>query len=139
MSSRIPLLDADGLLIDFSSSFRRLLVIDEEDTLWKVTAPYISMENKHLDHIHALLTELCRDPHNLVYLFSGRRRECLDFYRNIPGLGISAENGSFLKFSDRSNWIPMLPEFDISWKKTLLEIFEYYTDRTPGSYVLFFL
>lgn len=29
----------------------------------------------------------------------------------------------------------MLDESDMSWKKNVEEIFEYYTDRTPGSYI----
>jgi trehalose-6-phosphatase len=29
----------------------------------------------------------------------------------------------------------MTPEIDVSWKKDVLEIFDYYTDRTPGSYI----
>jgi trehalose-6-phosphatase len=66
---------------------------------------------------------------------SGRRRDALDYYKDIPHLGISAENGSFLKFTDRHHWIPMSPDIDVSWKKAVNEIFEYYTDRTPGSYI----
>ena len=66
---------------------------------------------------------------------SGRRRDALEYYKDIPHLGISAENGSFLKFTDRLHWIPMLPDIDVSWKKAVNEIFEYYTDRTPGSYI----
>jgi trehalose-phosphatase len=90
---------------------------------------------KYDDAVYNLLSKLSSNPRNLVYLMSGRRRDQLEYYRDIPHIGICAENGSFLKFADRTSWIPMLPDIDVSWKKPVAEIFEYYTDRTPGSYI----
>lgn len=90
---------------------------------------------KNDDPVYNLLAKLSSDPRNLVYLMSGRRRNQLEYYRDISHIGICAENGSFIRFADRNSWVPMLPDIDVSWKKPVAEIFEYYTDRTPGSYI----
>ncbi|KAH6574845.1 hypothetical protein BASA60_005316 [Batrachochytrium salamandrivorans] len=62
-------------------------------------------------------------------------RSDLDSFFEIPLLGICAENGAFIKYSDRSKWETVLQDQDFSWRKKVLEVFEYYTDRTPGSFI----
>lgn len=46
----------------------------------------------------------------------------------------SAENGGFIKFVDPGNadWV-VTDDLDVSWKPKVLEIIEYYTERTPGT------
>jgi trehalose-phosphatase len=34
-----------------------------------------------------------------------------------------------------SVWTSFLAEIDLSWKQDVLQIFEYYTERTPGSFI----
>lgn len=53
----------------------------------------------------------------------------LDF--GIDGFNNSAENGCFVKFPD-SEW-EILTDLENSWADKVMEIFEYYTERTPGS------
>jgi trehalose 6-phosphate synthase/phosphatase len=55
-------------------------------------------------------------------------------------LGITnrAENGCFLHFSDdNGKWHALLRDgaSNTSWRKNVLEILDYYTDRTPGSFI----
>lgn len=52
----------------------------------------------------------------------------------------SAEHGCFIKYVNSGdsfdcNWISLLNETELSWKKDILEIFEYFTERTPGSFI----
>lgn len=82
-----------------------------------------------------VLSSLCSDPLNVVYLMSGRRRQDLEIFSSIQPLGISAENGCFLKHAGRHKWEAMLHDHNLQWRKNVLEIFEYYTDRTPGSFI----
>lgn len=89
-----------------------------------------------------LIRKLCSDPGNTVYLMSGRQRSELAYYAAIPNLGISAENGCFLKLSGRTKWETTLRDDNSAWRRKVLEIFDYYTEylnpnnsRTPGSYV----
>ena len=88
-----------------------------------------------MQSIYDLLARLAADNKNIVYLMSTKRKEALEIFKSIPNLGMSAENGSFIKFADKNFWSPLFPEIDTSWKKGVLEIFEYYSDRTPGSYI----
>ncbi|KAF5367337.1 hypothetical protein D9615_010280 [Tricholomella constricta] len=82
----------------------------------------------------------------------------------VPRLGIVAENGCYLKtikntslstarsFSPRSparslepsyqdragtggEWINMVANFNLTWKSACLEILNYFTERTPGSFI----
>ncbi len=46
-----------------------------------------------------------------------------------------AENGCFLRMADKKKWDTMLRDQNLLWRKKVLEIFEYYTDRTPGSFI----
>ena len=85
--------------------------------------------------IYDLLNALASNPQNIVYLMSTKRKDALEIFKSIPNLGMSAENGGFIKFAGKNNWAPYFPDIDISWKKDVLEIFEYYSDRTPGSYI----
>lgn len=46
----------------------------------------------------------------------------------------SAENGFYIKPSG-GNWQQIYDNIDFSWKPTVKDIFQYYTERTPGAYV----
>jgi trehalose 6-phosphate synthase/phosphatase len=54
---------------------------------------------------------------------------------SIPNLGLSSEHGCFIKDPNSSTWVSMLDDVDMSWKDDVKEIFEYYTERTPGSFI----
>lgn len=48
----------------------------------------------------------------------------------------SAEHGCFLKFaSSDEDWINLMENSDVSWKHEVESIFNYYAERTPGSFV----
>jgi trehalose 6-phosphate synthase/phosphatase len=55
---------------------------------------------------------------------------------DIPGLGLSAEHGCFLRkpYAAKDDWINLTENLDMSWQKDVLDIFEYYTERTIGIY-----
>jgi trehalose 6-phosphate synthase/phosphatase len=54
---------------------------------------------------------------------------------NIPNLGLSAEHGCFIREPNKKDWINMLDKVDMSWKDDVRNIFEYYTERTTGSFI----
>lgn len=77
---------------------------------------------------------LVRDPRNVVFVISGRDQACLDnWLGEVEGLGLSAEHGSFIKYPGKK-WINLVQEIDFSWKKQVEEIFNYYEERTQGSF-----
>ena len=47
----------------------------------------------------------------------------------------SAEHGCFLKTRVDPEWLNMMEQDDLQWKAKVVEIFDYYTERTSGSFV----
>ena len=49
---------------------------------------------------------------------------------------VSAEHGCFLKYPEKNaTWINLSENIDMSWKTDVAKIFDYYTERTLGSFV----
>lgn len=90
----------------------------------------------------SILRALVADSRNVVYIVSGRTKANLDETLGsvVPGLGLSAENGCFLKRPGNATWTA-LHEADSSavhhtvWREKVAQIFDYYSERTPGSYI----
>ncbi|ORY05343.1 hypothetical protein K493DRAFT_204613 [Basidiobolus meristosporus CBS 931.73] len=117
----------------YQGSQKRLFFLDYDGTL----APYIRAHSNpaSFDRVKTLLESLTSDPKNIVYIMSGRTTASLDeVFKNIPNLGFSAENGCFIKHQN-SKWERLLSDNDFSWQGKVKEIFEYYTERTPGSFI----
>ena len=71
---------------------------------------------------------------NHVFVLSSQTRSVISSrFKDQPGLGLVAENGCFIKYPNTSEWTELLPDTDLSWRQNVLEILEYYTERTPGS------
>ncbi len=89
------------------------------------------------------LEKLSADPRNVVYIISGRNGDFLDEHLgHLTNVGFSAEHGCFLKESDFSSesgpvreWANLTLSLDMSWMNEVNEIFEYYTERTTGSFI----
>ncbi|KAJ3284561.1 threalose-6-phosphate phosphatase, partial [Blyttiomyces sp. JEL0837] len=134
--SHIPMISPVMVMNEYQSSARRLFFLDQDGTI--SPTPPGALDRAHQRPSEALIqliTSLASDPRNLVYIMSGRKREELGDFIGIPNVGLCAENGIFLMYANRNKWETMLTDHDLSWRKQVLEIFEYYTDRTPGSYI----
>lgn len=82
------------------------------------------------------LLMLCEDPRNEVWVVSGRDQETLSAWLgHLPNLGLSAEHGCFMKFPKEKEWMDLTEGFEMAWQEEVLEIFSYYTERTPGSFI----
>ncbi|KAI8097569.1 glycosyltransferase family 20-domain-containing protein [Halteromyces radiatus] len=133
-SSNTPLLKIDHLVQNYSTSQKRLLCFDYDGTLTPICqTPGAAVPPP--DMLKAL-TILCQDPANEVWVISGRDEHALDTWLgHIPGLGLSAEHGSFIKYPNSNKWMNLAEHFDMGWKHDVLEIFTYYTERTAGSFI----
>jgi trehalose-phosphatase len=75
-----------------------------------------------------------------VNVVSGRKMDDLEKWLGKLPINLAAEHGAFV-FTDvggKRIWKPRIPideEKDIEWKKLVMEIFEYYSERTPGSFI----
>lgn len=135
-SQTTPQLDENLLSNRFETSRKRLLMFDYDGTLTPIVKePSAAVPTEKLLRTLKALTV---DPKNTVWIISGRDQVFLDKHLgDIPGLGLSAEHGCFLKkpHAAKSEWINLTVNMDMSWQKDVLDIFEYYTERTIGKFL----
>ncbi|KAJ1922999.1 Trehalose-6-P synthase/phosphatase complex subunit [Tieghemiomyces parasiticus] len=90
----------------------------------------------HAGRVATVLRRLTSDPRNLVYVLSGRTKASLDRrLGDVPQLGLTAENGCFVRSPGRTTWEDHVPNEDMAWREPVREILEYYQERTPGSWL----
>lgn len=115
----------------FTSSHRRLFLLDYDGTLanFSKTPTMYSSPQRILN----ILSNLTSNPRNIVFVVSGRSRANLDdIFSRVPGLGLCAENGCFMR-SPNGKWESTVEDMDLSWRAPVRDIFHFYTERTPGS------
>ena len=106
---------------------KRLFLFDYDGTL----APIVKVPSMATPSEHTLqaLEALSTDPHNIVYIISGRDGEFLEQHLgHIMNLGMSAEHGGFIREPGASGWRNFTESLDMSWMSEVLEIFKYYTE-----------
>ncbi|KAI9499125.1 glycosyltransferase family 20-domain-containing protein [Zychaea mexicana] len=129
-----PALDVGRLQIEYNESRKRLLFFDYDGTLTPICDK--PDDAKPSSQTLSTLERLAADPHNVVMVVSGRDQETLEkWLGHIPNLGLSGEHGCFIRDPGRSTTMSMLDQVDMSWKDDVMEVFKYYTERTPGSFV----
>ncbi|RCI04075.1 threalose-6-phosphate phosphatase [Rhizopus stolonifer] len=133
-SHSTPNLDIQRLVRDYTSANKRIMFFDYDGTL----TPIVSVPSDARpspDMLKALQT-LCDDPKNSVWVVSGRDQVVLDeWLGGVKNIGFSAEHGCFVKNIGSDEWTSVVEGIDMSWKADVLEIFDYYTERTQGSFV----
>ncbi|KAF9556929.1 hypothetical protein CPC08DRAFT_764923 [Agrocybe pediades] len=147
------------LLAKYKHSQKRVIFVDFEGTLWRrdlskkgvlgANAPFDAAAKEEdlpplpqqVQDAIGVLGKLSEDRKNEVWLLSGLRIQgVLDrVARRLPKIGIVAENGCFIKTrsvgSFNGEWINMVSNFNLTWKSACLEILNYFTERTPGSFI----
>ncbi|CAO3593294.1 unnamed protein product [Absidia cylindrospora] len=127
-------LDSKRLLIEYQNISKSLFFFDYDGTLTPiVNSPE---DAKPSPQMKAALKQLCDESSNAVWVISGRDQKALEeWLGDIPQLGLSAEHGCFTRFPGNTHWINNIDRVDMSWKDDVREIFQYYTERTPGSFI----
>ncbi|KAI9311095.1 glycosyltransferase family 20-domain-containing protein [Dichotomocladium elegans] len=129
-----PRLEYDRLKIEYNNSRKRLMFFDYDGTL----TPIVEKPEDAAPSEQTLRTleKLCADPRNVVMVVSGRDQKALEgWLGHIPNLGLSFEHGCFIREPGRKQIIDMTSQIDMSWRDDVMEIFKYYTERTPGSFI----
>jgi trehalose 6-phosphate synthase/phosphatase len=126
-----PLLDRSLLVSTYRAAKKRLFMFDYDGTLTPIVKdPAAAIPT---ERVIRTLKLLASDPRNAVWVISGRDQVFLNEYLgHIPGLGFSAEHGSFMRQPGSDVWENLAEVFDMGWQKEVMETFEKYTVLTPG-------
>ncbi|KAI1504012.1 glycosyltransferase family 20-domain-containing protein [Biscogniauxia marginata] len=132
--SSTPLLDRIAMLKQYRAAKRRLLMYDYDGTLTPIVRdPQSAIPS---ERVIQTLKSLAADHRNAVWIISGRDQEFLQQHLgHIPELGFSAEHGSFIRHPGESTWENLAEKFDMGWQVEVLEVFQKYTDRVPGTFI----
>lgn len=126
-----PALNRPLLLKQFEKSKRRLFLFDYDGTLTSIVKdPAAAIPSAALNEV---LDTLSADPQNQIWIISGRDQAFLEKWMGKKNVGLSAEHGCFMKDLGSKEWVNLAAKYDMSWQAKVEEVFQYYTDRTPGS------
>ncbi|MFC1557729.1 bifunctional alpha,alpha-trehalose-phosphate synthase (UDP-forming)/trehalose-phosphatase [candidate division KSB1 bacterium] len=116
---------------NYNKSKNRLIIFDYDGTLIPFTEiPSAAVPDKELLH---LLKRLAGVEGSEVVLISGRDKETLQKWLGKLPVDFVAEHGVWYK-EKGSNW-EMIEPLTQDWKDKIVEIFEIYVDRIPGSFI----
>ncbi|KAG8752066.1 threalose-6-phosphate phosphatase, partial [Serendipita sp. 396] len=134
MAHHTPYMDQSSLEKSYATASRRLLLFDYDGTL----TPIVKVPSMAVPSEATLqaLEKLSEDPRNLVYIISGRDSGFLEHHLgHLKNIGFSAEHGCFLREPGSTTWKNLTETLDMSWMPEVEELFEYYTERTTGSFI----
>ncbi|KXX81309.1 Trehalose-phosphatase [Madurella mycetomatis] len=129
-----PLLDRSMMLRKYRAAKKRLFMFDYDGTLTPIVRePSAAIPSERVINT---LKVLASDHRNAVWIISGRDQEFLTQHLgHISELGFSAEHGSFMKNPGDATWENLAETLDMGWQPEVLEVFQQYTDKVPGSFI----
>jgi len=122
----------------YKHATNRMFFLDYDGTLSPIrTKPEDATPSREL---LKLLTSLSSDPHNKIYIISGRDRKFLQSYIGELHVGLSAEHGAFLRpihQKDSSDWRDVIApkHLDLKWKERVLAAFKKFCDSVPNAMI----
>lgn len=139
----VPRLALAPLCEQYKSTTSRLFILDYEGTLANMVAPSNAPALTTPQRVTEVLVDLIdASPKNIVYITSARKPAELDaIFSQIPGIGLIAENGSFIRPVCCSNgssneWLDLADAMKCSkWKEIVRPFLRYYHERIEGSWI----
>ncbi|KAI7839449.1 hypothetical protein COHA_006850 [Chlorella ohadii] len=132
LTSNFRKLQSDVVVKACQRASKRVFLLDHDGTL----VAQNSISAKPSPEVMTMLSALCADPRNIVYIISGRGRTELDaWFGSVENLGIAAEHGWFWRPNARSEWQVQDPEVKFGWKDIVEPILQLYTESTDGSFI----
>ena len=127
--------DFSSIQSQYQSAQKRLILLDYDGTIVELHKyPTLALPTNHLEDV---LTKLCSDPKNEVYVMTGRDKETMsNFLGHIKGLGFACEHGMRTLHPREHEWTSLykFDEVDLTWMKHVKPILEQIAARTPGSF-----
>jgi len=109
------------------------LFLDYDGTLCELKKkPEDAYPNGEIKTIFTLLAE-CNDID--VFIISGRQRRDMQLWFARFGFTLIAEHGYYYRRPQDDDWLCLDEKADLSWKEHIRQIFQHYTQSTPGSAV----
>ncbi|KAI1339697.1 glycosyltransferase family 20-domain-containing protein [Xylariaceae sp. FL0016] len=129
-----PVLNRTAMFQQYNAARKRLFMFDYDGTL----TPIVKDPQSAIPSVRVIQTlqSLASDHRNAVWIISGRDQDFLQQHLgHISELGFSAEHGSFMRHPGESTWENLAETFDMAWQAEVVDIFQKYTDRVPGSFI----
>jgi trehalose 6-phosphate synthase/phosphatase len=131
--SKLPRLPFDLARSAYERARNRLIVADYDGTLTQLqSVPQLATPSPYITN---LLDSLSKDPRNTVVIVSGREKRFMDTWLGKLKMALAAEYGFYYRMPEEEEWQTMAPEVDTSWRDIVQPILEYFTERTPGTYI----
>lgn len=129
-----PALDRHIMKAQYLKAKRRLFLFDYDGTLTPIVKdPAAAIP---ADRVLRTMKSLAQSERNAVWIISGRDQQFLDEWMgHIPQLGLSAEHGCFMRPQGSEVWENLTEKIDMRWQLEVMEVYQKYTDRTPGSFI----
>lgn len=129
-----PPLDRKEMVNKYRNAKKRLLLLDYDGTLTPIVkVPEMALPSERL---LKALEVLSKDEKNIFYIISGRDAGFLGKHLgHFRGIGFSAEHGGFVKQPGEDEYKNLTETLDMTWMKDIRSVFEYYTERTAGSFI----
>lgn len=133
-SRKLVKLPAMDVINAYARSKRRMIVLDYEGTLLDEAHQRVTIAPPK-PFIKRIIESLAADRKNTVLLVSGHERSVIGSWLNDRRIGVVAESGYFYRLPYSYEWEMMTEDHDPSWKKVVRPIMQYFTERTPGSFI----
>ncbi|KAF3335983.1 alpha,alpha-trehalose-phosphate synthase [Carex littledalei] len=123
-------LSVEHILSAYKRSRNRMILLDYDGALM----PQFSIERGPTEESLRVITSLCQDPQNTVYLVSGINKETMSRWFSFDErLVMAAEHGYFIRKNKESEWETTVPLTDFEWKQIAEPIMKLYTETTDGA------
>lgn len=130
---KLPTLPVKEVLAAYKNARNRLIISDYDGTL--TTLQSLPQLASPPPVVTTLLDSLCRDPKNRLFIISGRERRFMDTWLGKLRAGLAAEYGFYYRLPEAEQWQCIGQDLDLSWKDVVRPIMQYFTERTPGTYI----
>ncbi|CAM8896296.1 unnamed protein product [Rhodiola kirilowii] len=125
-------LSTDAIASSYLRAKSRAILLDYDGTVM----PQASIDKKPSQEVISIINTLCDDPKNVVFVVSGRGRDSLGkWFSPCKKLGIAAEHGYFMRWSDNDEWETCGDNSDFGFMQMTEPIMNLYMEATDGSYI----
>ncbi|MFW5799350.1 MAG: bifunctional alpha,alpha-trehalose-phosphate synthase (UDP-forming)/trehalose-phosphatase [Spirochaetota bacterium] len=117
------------IIDEYNKSNKKLVILDYEGTITPIAKK--ETEAKPEEELRNILKGISND-NTKVLIVSGRNKESLEKWFGDLDVGLSAEHGIWYKKD--GEWKTVEP-VNNEWKNEVKTLFDFYVDRTPGSFI----